>query len=57
MATQTPKDENLHRFVTNSPGFWDSEQGRPTSALFKKNPNGVSVDYEGGRNKDDISYY
>ncbi len=45
--------ENVHRFINKTPSLWSEGAKRPSSALFK-DKNGVSVDFEAGRSRDEI---
>lgn len=47
------REEKLFRNVIRNPDFWKNEEGRPSSALFKDSK-GVSVDRDGGREKETI---
>lgn len=47
------RNETLYRVVKRSQPDSMSEDGRPTSALFKQE-NGVSVDRDGGRTEDEV---
>ncbi|KAA0548478.1 hypothetical protein FZW96_07860 [Bacillus sp. BGMRC 2118] len=46
-------EEKLFRKVITNPNFWKTEEGRPSSALFKDSL-GVSVDRDGGRDRETI---
>ncbi|MFD0825872.1 hypothetical protein ACT8ZR_09355 [Neobacillus sp. M.A.Huq-85] len=43
-------EEKLFRMVIRNPNFWKTQEGRPSSALFKDSK-GVSVDRDGKRDR------
>jgi len=52
--TEIANSEWLYRAIPDLPNFWKPEFSRPSSALFKTNTDGISVDRDGDRNEQEI---
>lgn len=53
MNPEISSEEKLFRNVITHPDFWKKAEGKPSSAVFKDS-NGVSVDRDGGRDREAI---
>jgi len=52
--TDIQDTELLYRAIINQPIFWKEETNRPSSAFFKTRSDGISVDRDGNRTKEEI---